>query len=235
MKKTLIGLATSLAFASAASGAVAADPSYYPAPAPTIDWAGLYIGAHGGYTSARTDWNVGPGFPISIAPDGLLGGGLLGYNLQFNSFVFGLEGDFSVGDIDEGPGNFNIGGLQSANVNWLATIRGRLGYAFNDWMIYATGGFDFADLELYDSLQAPARDRQTLTGYVLGAGAEAKLDRLLNIDTHDALSARLEYMYGNYGSENFQIGGTREPADLENHTIRAAVIWRFNGTGGVFQ
>ncbi|AXS40160.1 porin family protein [Breoghania sp. L-A4] len=216
--------------AAAAGSAQAADPSYSQRATAT-DWSGFYLGVHAGYVDGQTDWDLGPGVPLVVEPSGFAGGALVGYNHQIDNFVFGLEADITLGDISEGPKNFGVVGVQSADVNYIATVRGRLGYAFDTWMPFVTGGAGFADLEIFDSIGGgPTRDSQLLTGFVVGAGVEADLSRLFGLQIGGgSLTGRVEYMYGQYGSELFQIGATPEGADLETNTVRAALVWRFSG------
>lgn len=228
MKKHMLALATATLLGGGSQAGAADLGGYIPPPA-LYNWSGAYIGAHAGYLWGDIDWNLGPGIPTSINPDGFLGGGLVGYNFQYDSFVFGIESDFSIGDLDEGPGTFSLRGLQSANINYIVTLRGRIGYAFDNWLLYATGGVGFADVDLYDSATAPPNSaNETLVGYVIGGGVEADLGNLFG-SQGGALSGRLEYMYGNYDEENFNLGAVADSADLETHVVRAALVYRFGG------
>jgi outer membrane immunogenic protein len=104
-------------------------------------------------------------FGSSLSPNGLLGGAQAGYNWQVNSLVFGIEGDVSFTDWDQStsvfasgdvPGLGGVGGLDpldyafgtaSAEINFLASLRGRLGFAMDSVMIYGTGGVAWADAD----------------------------------------------------------------------------------------
>ena len=86
------------------------------------NWSGFYIGAHGGW-----------GFNDGAFDDGFVVGGQLGINWQFNNFVFGIEGDGSF--VDYG------------SVDSLETIRGRVGLAFDRFLVYGTGGGAFQDFD----------------------------------------------------------------------------------------
>jgi hypothetical protein len=86
------------------------------------------------------------GFNQNYNTDGVVGGIHAGYNWQSGQFVFGLEGDLEGADIK--------GGYRLANTNGTdyrlrdqASIRGRLGVAFNNSLLYVTGGVAFADIE----------------------------------------------------------------------------------------
>jgi outer membrane immunogenic protein len=172
MKKSVLAAAAAFAIASGAMTiqASAADLQFEPPPPPfQPTWAGFYIGGHVGYGEASVDANArvegdfgaGPEvqtFSTSLDPSGLIGGVQAGYNWQAGSLVFGLEGDISFTDwedsaviIDTNAGDLggpfperHVGSV-SAEVDFLATIRGRLGYAFDSLLVYGTGGVAFVD------------------------------------------------------------------------------------------
>src|SRR6476469_3950960 len=102
------------------------------------NWTGFYAGINGGYGWGTSGWSDPVG--TSIKPKGALFGGTLGYNYQVGSLVYGLEGDFDwsgvKGSADCVPGLITC---ETRN-RWLATFRGRVGYAFDRWLPYITGG-----------------------------------------------------------------------------------------------
>jgi len=191
-------------------------------------WSGVFVGLHAGHTWGTSRWDVGPGDGV-ITPnaDGFSGGALAGFNTQINRMILGIEADITAGDMQVGPADFDVGGVQSAEIKSIATVRARLGYDMGDWMPFVTAGMGVADLELFDSL-SPDSDSLTLTGFVVGGGAEFKLDGLLSTGSTGNLTGRVEYIYGNYGEAEFPFGSSPDPADLETHMLRAALIWRFN-------
>ena len=131
-------------------------------------------------------------------PQGWLGGGYLGFNWQLNNVVLGLEGDFEGTDLN-GSFRNNSGATSagSADMNWDASIRGRLGLAFDRSLLYVTGGVAFAD---YDFQGGPnfgspipcCGFSDTLTGWTVGAGFEQAWT--------GHLTTRIEYRYTDYGS-----------------------------------
>ena len=88
---------------------------------------------------------------------GFTGGGQVGVNWQINSLVLGVEADINAlsGKPALGPttaaviapntGNFTI--ATTANADWLATVRGRLGFAADRYLVYVTGGGAFAHIK----------------------------------------------------------------------------------------
>jgi outer membrane immunogenic protein len=146
MRRFLFALAASAALT--AGHASAADlpvkaPAAYVTPAPVSIWAGGYVGANIGYGWGRAEATVG-GVTGSQDLDGVIGGGQIGYNWQWASpLVLGIEADF------QGSGQKHdavIGAATITNsISWFATLRGRIGYAPSNWMIYATGGLAYGE------------------------------------------------------------------------------------------
>ena len=109
---------------------------YVPAVLPIYNWAGIYIGVNGGWGwgNAKYTANAFAGFPDptgSLSDNGGVVGGTLGANFQSGAFVFGVEGDWDYSAINTGTTSSICtfsGNCQTGN-NWLATARGRAGYA----------------------------------------------------------------------------------------------------------
>ena len=139
MKKIL--LTTTGLIALGMAPAFAADlgaRTYTKAPAPVAinSWAGFYIGAMGGYAQENTS-DVG-------ALSGGFAGGTVGYNWQSGNLVLGVEADAAWTDIGATVG---IVGLASASdkIRDMGTVRGRIGYAFDQVLVYGTGGYAWID------------------------------------------------------------------------------------------
>src|SRR5262249_7744478 len=93
--------------------------------------------------SHSTITDAATGATFNTDNNGFIGGGQVGFNYQINNFVFGVEGDIDATSLNKtGPGVVTgIGTLQaSASTDWVATLAGRIGFAFDRWMIYAKGG-----------------------------------------------------------------------------------------------
>ncbi len=226
--------AASLLALTLATGASAADlprKSVAPAfaPVPAFSWTGFYLGVNGGYSATQFDRSaaMNPAFvggpPLvnatntlgtrSIKADGFTGGVQGGYNYQINSFVVGLEGDFNFVDAKKSisPEGFTPGFLvlsSTSKVEWLATIRGRLGLAFDRFLVYGTGGVAFASVKVTDqidfrpngapSLGAPGASSNTRTGYALGGGVEYAFTNNWTV--------KAEYLYVDLGKTNYSHG-----------------------------
>ncbi|MCL2429558.1 MAG: hypothetical protein FWD12_10025, partial [Alphaproteobacteria bacterium] len=148
MKK--ISMITAALLASGSGSAIAADlpvALYKAPPAVAVEegWTGFYVGVNGGWFSQSTSY---PGVPSHVSggpadqpnTTGGLVGGQIGYNYQFGNLVLGVEGDFDkaiTNGTSELDGNYLT---ESNSANWFATARGRIAYAFGNFLPYATVG-----------------------------------------------------------------------------------------------
>jgi outer membrane immunogenic protein len=163
-----------------------------PAAAQTHNWTGFYIGGTAGYSSTSTRWsdlglNGTPwtdGSTHKFSTDGAAFGLLTGYNFQSGYFVGGVEADLSY---STGSERFNWpapnGGIGTsyidAEANWLATFRGRLGFAFDRLFVFGTGGLAYGDPSAHWFSTGGAQwvSDGWRTGYVWGGGAEYALNQ----------------------------------------------------------
>jgi len=198
-----------------------------------VNWTGFYLGAHGGVGYDRdTIGFVGSTESAGTHFSGMLGGGQIGYNYQLaNKFVIGVEGDASWAHLKGGqtcgaangltagpvppaglPGGFDPFFMScNTQLNWVASITGRLGYAWDRTLYYVKGGAAFTDETvsvncIVGPLNMPGRacnnqagalinsisSEATRAGWTLGFGAEFALD------AH--WSAKAEYDYIGFGS-----------------------------------
>jgi outer membrane immunogenic protein len=150
-------------------------------PMPRYDWSGAYVGAQFGDGGLVTDGIYNSGIVPSEAIDlrdvndlGLLGGGELGSNWQIGSFVYGVEGDISAVSWNGRQAEFaHPGNLIEFNSDFLATARGRIGWAPNNLLFYATAGVAFLNAELDNTRNdgGGTKDVDTVGG-VAGLGME---------------------------------------------------------------
>ena len=157
-------------------------PAYY-------NWTGFYIGVNGGGGWGSSRWDSTAGFNTS----GGLIGGTIGYNWQTGPWVLGLEGDLDWSNIG---GSTTIGacggGSCSSQLQWLGTVRGRVGYAFDRVLPYVTGGGAFGDVKA--SVPGFAGKDRTQAGWTVGAGVEMAIAR--------NWTAKVEYLHVDLGSFN---------------------------------
>lgn len=176
----------------AVTGARAADVVAEPA---AHDWTGFYIGAHVGYGEAYMDGCSDCGDPFSeldasdLDLSGVVFGGHLGYNVQMDSLVLGVEADYSwLGFDDNANEASGLTDSLSGDVDYLASIRARAGYAMDDVLIYATGGIAFTEAKI-ETHREGNDDHVKFNdiGGVVGGGAEFAVS--------DMLSLRAEGLY----------------------------------------
>ena len=217
----LAGMALTAASAAAAP-ALAADlpqapaPAYEAVPAPqqSIDWTGIYLGGNLGWAFGNFD-NKSGNTGLGTNADGFAGGLYTGYNFQVTpNVVLGAEADFSLTDLEETRNN---GGLNvKSKSDWNSNIRARVGYSFDRYLVYGAGGLALADLEVSASGD---KDSKTALGWTVGAGGEAAIT--------NNLSARLEYVYQDFGSQDFNLNGTGVSSDFNNSQVRLGLGYKF--------
>jgi outer membrane immunogenic protein len=248
---TKLPVAAGLALALVAGSALAADlpsrkaPPVYIPPPPVFSWTGLYGGVNIGYGFGNGDISRGgilaaqniPGtgffdgpietWRVPVNLNGVLGGGQVGYNYQFNPWiVLGFETDIQAADLrssQRSAGGFMSpffgvpsSTFQTANqyVDWFGTVRGRIGLTMPSYpniMIYGTGGLAYGGTEFAHvstrvdncfgfGSQATATTTQTRVGWTAGGGVE------WTPMAFPAWSAKIEYLYTDLGQVS-QIGG----------------------------
>jgi outer membrane immunogenic protein len=246
MTKMIKLLSAAAAVAMFAGAAQAADMSAPEQPS----WSGAYIGVVGGYGWGESDYSAdvvlsadnttpaGASVDDTIDVEGFLLGGQLGYDFDLgNGFVLGVAGDMSWSGMDgKECVETGLGGCDgdpdqsdaSADINWLATIRGRAGFTTGSMLIYGTGGLAIADADAsithVEGLADPTRsDSNTHYGWVIGAGAEFMVT--------ENMSLGAEYLHVDLGSEDYAFRGPTvdvlSEADLTVDIVRASLNLRF--------
>jgi len=206
------------------------------APISVYDWSGFYIGAHIGGVWADKDWTdvtFLPPLPLgSHQASGFLAGAQVGFNYQVGTWVFGVEGQGSWTNAD-GEHTCVIGfTICRTEMNFVGTVAGRIGYAFNNVLLYGKGGVAFVD-EDFLLLAAPAgvafaasTNDSTRTGWMAGVGLEWGIT--------PNWSAKIEYNYMDFGTQNINfvtLGGVPfaiEAIDQQVHVVKAGINYRFN-------
>jgi outer membrane immunogenic protein len=141
---------------------------YVPVVAPIYNWGGFYVGINGcwGFASGTTTATItgtGTGLDGTSATgsgslNGGLAGGQIGANYQIDALVIGIEGDFDWSG-QKRTDSFACGAgctvSETIELPWIATIRGRFGYAIDRVLLFGTGGVAFTH----------ASDNVTATGF----------------------------------------------------------------------
>jgi len=186
-------------------------------------------------------------FERDFDPKGWLGGLQAGYNFQAGRIVYGVETDFTwtgqkdsiflSGDTRPTSGNIPFNGedfsyneTTSAKLKYMGTVRGRIGYAFDRFLPYVTGGFAWGRMSMDTSwllhqfnqvanLPFAGSESHTHLGWALGAGFEYAFA--------EHWSAKVEYLFVDLGKETYfagvQGGGS---FGLQDHTVRFGINYR---------
>lgn len=236
------GLATSLA--SAADMPTKAPLA--PPPAPVFNWTGFYAGAQVGYGWGHTtadSFNANTGAFVATGENdrhGWFGGGQLGYNYMFPSrWLLGVEGDIAGGDISGTAVNCSSPtacAQADVKTSWFATLRGRVGYAWNNWLLFGTGGAAWvhhstdrtivASAALPAAVGAVASSSGTDAGWTAGGGVEWAFA--------PHWTAKLEYLYIHYDSTNtftypaFPAANRINDSNTHLNIVRVGVNYLFN-------
>ena len=262
VKKFLLATVALSAFAGSAIAADLPVRRAPPAPAfvavPVFTWTGFYVGGNAGYgfsgDNSVTTVGAFPAAQTAIAsgfipsntklkPEGFVGGGQIGYNWQFGSVVLGAEADFQYTDLGQTRTLSNNLGIYSSyrtNTTWLGTVRGRVGYAWDRWMVYGTGGLAYGDVYnrhfVGTTGSAPVfagANKDTETGYTVGAGVEYALPSTSWLGS--AATIKVEYLYYDLGKRTITASSpTVGPAfnsrfQNDGHIVRAGLNWKFSG------
>src|SRR5258708_23629308 len=201
----------------AAAGAVrAADLSVapiYKAPpmaAPqAYNWSGFYVGLNGGGGWGTSNWDSAGSFNLS----GGVIGGTAGVNWQMGHAVLGFEGDGDWSNLKGSSTSTRCVAGCSTNNDWLATVRGRAGYAFDRFLPYVTGGLAVGDIKAGTPGFAGAT--QTNAGWTAGGGVELALT--------NNWTAKAEYLHVDLGNMNcgFNCGVVaNNNVSLKNNLVR---------------
>ena len=230
MRRILLAFATATVFAVASLATVlAADlprPIYKapPPPPPAYNWTGFYLGANFGGGWGHESHELFNGIPgnseggFTHDPNGVIGGGQIGYNWQFAPWfgwgtgtVLGIEADFqgssqksridgAFTDPIFGPVTFT-GGVED-KLEWFGTVRGRAGIAFDRVLWYGTGGWAYGERKIDGPLTSSNaagviastafNNSNNMNGWTVGGGVEWAF--------WGNWTAKFEYLYIDFSS-----------------------------------
>ena len=241
-------------------------PPRMAAPVVTVpfSWTGIYVGLNAG--GSLGTWDASSNTPIfgsdsfSSSPKllGAVGGGQAGFNWQFDPWVVGIETDiqatserkrqvFTLVQAVGAPPAIacdeffpSCTYFNEWKFPWFGTVRGRLGFASDRWLFYATGGFAYGEARYDVSLTgnqpnapivgAVAQDSTRRSGWTAGGGVEAAISSIWSV--------KLEYLYVDLGTHSIStenhFGPTQFISDtlissyhIRDHILRLGVNLRF--------
>jgi outer membrane immunogenic protein len=221
-----------------------------PVVAPPYNWTGFYAGLNLGGSWGHQDASLvdtTTGATVATGSnklDGVIGGGQIGYNWQVNQWVFGLEADFQgsgqkadgvfattfvvPGFFAAAPPTVTVTNSYTDKLEWFGTVRGRLGWAFDRWMPYITGGWAYGHGEIngtstVGALATAFSTSQNYSGWTIGGGVEWAFA--------NNWSAKLEYLYIDFGSgPTIPVATTAFAVSVGRMTdniVRAGVNYKF--------
>jgi outer membrane immunogenic protein len=225
MNRFLLTACAGLLAAAVASPSFAADVSRSAYQTPIFvapfSWSGLYVGINGGYGWGTSNWTSTASTGSTKIKGGLVGG-TVGFNMQTGAWVWGLEGDIDASWL-KGSDNAGIGvcvapGCETKD-SWLGTARGRIGFAFDRWLPYFTGGVAFGDVKM--SPNNALSGTKTQLGWTLGGGVEYAF--------MGPWSAKIEYLYVDLGKSicGAAICGIDTGVSFRTSIVRAGLNYRF--------
>lgn len=193
-----------------------------PPHAKSFDWSGLYVGAHAGYGFGRANVALQEPPPTRFSNNfsGLIGGLQIGYNWVLPSnLLFGIEADASFANYLDSSAIVAsrataLGGI-TEQLDFIGTIRGRVGYRSHHWLVYGTGGFAYMGERFLNDLPNGLQDKHLniRAGWTAGGGIEYAFA--------PHWSARLEYLYYAFDSANVRFAtGQRWTSATDFQSIR---------------
>jgi outer membrane immunogenic protein len=233
------------------------------APAPAVfNWGGCYVGVAGGGAFGRSHHDTNGtvlaqqadfAAPVAITGDFDVSGGIFGGTtgcnlLQSGNWVFGVESDYSwtskkgsTLDLASFTAATGISENSETRERWLSTNRVRVGYAWNNWLVYATAGAAVGDVRIQAcdvtvSAVGCLAESHTRAGWTVGGGVEWAFAA--------NWSAKLEYLFTDFGRADYfnpppfafqqpatNVGGIANRNGgvfLNDNIVRLGVNWRFN-------
>ncbi|MBN9236847.1 MULTISPECIES: outer membrane protein [Phyllobacteriaceae] len=220
MKRYFIAFAL---LATPISGAFAADAVVDLPVASTFDWNGAYLGGQAGYGWGRADnsFPSNPAAEISGSVDGGFGGLYGGWNIQNGNFVGGIDADINYSGIKGTSTNAATGESLNTKVTWTGDIRGRVGYAMDNLLIYGAGGLALGGIKVNVSNAGGtfASASETRAGWTLGAGAEYAFS--------NNWVGRAEYKYTDFGKVGYSAPAGDGSVEVNTNTLAIGFAYKF--------
>jgi high affinity Mn2+ porin len=239
MRGLLVSAITLIALAARADAddvSAASPVQAPPALASYYDWNGFYVGGHAADSLGRGTSTLSNPNPTSVGDSfgSLYGGVQAGYNYVFPSrLLLGAEADITFPNFQTYADGliFTEGTVQGTTVtdriDYIATLRGRVGYGFDHWLIYGTGGFAWSQARFGESPGVASDEDKILltrTGWALGLGAEVAIA--------PDWTARIEYLYDRFGTVAGAFpSGTGYRSVFDINTLRFGLNYKLGSAG----
>ncbi|MFT4118750.1 carbohydrate porin [Bradyrhizobium sp.] len=214
---------------------VAADlPLKATAARSVYDWTGFYVGGHFGYGGGSFGPGTNPqpeqGVVLPHSVTGLTGGYQLGYNRQLaNRVVLGVEADSTFTSPVDGPAIARAPAPYHSTLDYVGTVRGRIGYAFDRFLPYVTGGFAWGHTRININDADGVTDLFPVGHYQAGWTAGLGLEFAVSGNW----SAKAEYDYVALSSHTYDLGSFGLPSvnvDPRTHLFKLGLNYHFGDT-----
>ena len=196
------------------------------------NWTGLYAGGHIAGVNSRTgirdeDGTIydSAGLTVFTTSQDVAGGVHAGYNYQIGSAVFGVELDYAFTNSGEARLFDSTDHFKSSKINGFGSLRGRIGLAAGQSLVYVTGGIGYVNGKVsgYDSVPDQIVTYKNFAALVAGAGTEFK--------PTDNLAIRAEYLYYGFDEKSDRCNdcSAADPAFADGtlHTLRIGASYHF--------
>ena len=186
-----------------------------------VDWNGVYVGINGGGAWGEVDWAYVNGPKNDWNTDGGVVGGTLGYNFQTGPWVLGVEGDFNWADISGSVDCPNPAFSCESELDWMATVRARAGFATGRFLFFGTGGLALAGMKVQTVLDNKSfGSTNTAAGWTAGLGTEVEL--------WNKWSTKLEWLYYDLGENTYTVDNDIKVRASQNGSlVRVGLNRRF--------
>jgi outer membrane immunogenic protein len=142
-------------------------------------------------------------------------------------WVFGIEADAAGADTKDSASAFILPGVvltAEDKIRAFGSVTGRVGVAAGAALFYAKGGYGWANNRISSTLAGLTlvEESKTHSGWTIGAGTEYMFA--------PNWSAKVEYMYADYGSERYLTAIAAPGIDigLVTHTVKGGINYHFN-------
>ncbi len=209
-------------------------------------WAGFYGGANAGGATAMNqvvDLRASAAEVFNVSPDGYVGGGQVGYNLQWGNVVFGAEADLQGStQRDDRVCQLTCGLFSSVAIDqkmdWFGTARGRLGYSVGSTLFYTTAGYAYGNVQttysgmMFGSSIGSQSFSHTQGGYAIGGGIESPFNLFGWFGPN--WTSKTEYLFVDLGHVTDMVVPASGAAmnytmRIQEQTFRTGLNYHFNG------
>jgi outer membrane immunogenic protein len=195
------------------------QPMVAPVAVAPYNWNGFYIGANIGFGFATASTTV-LGVTGNETLTGVIGGVQAGANYQFGPAVVGIEADF------EGSGQSNSTSSFGVNVTdtipWIGTVRGRVGFAADRFLVYGTAGAGWGSFDTNVTVAGLGNSTFSQSHIALVAGGGVEFGITNNV------TARIEYLYADTGNITLaNIAGINVTGRVQDNLVRVGANFKF--------